>query len=142
MNFRMKGSQLSQIHHDQKGVALVEELVTVAIIGLGVVILVAMITTGVLGVRLIDDKVSAETLARSQLEIIKDASYRADPITNPYPVVAAVPGYSVTVSIDYWHAGNANFQSTLRNDGLQRITVTITSGGATLLQIAEYKVDR
>ena len=128
--------------HDQKGVALVEELVTVAIIGLGIVILVAMITTGVLGARQIDDKVSAQALARSQLELIKDAAYQADPISSPYPAVAALPGYAVTLDIDYWHAGNANFQSSLRNDGLQRITVTVTSGGATLVQLAEYKVDR
>lgn len=133
---------LQHFLRDQRGVALVEELVTIAIIGLGVVILVAMITTGVLGVRQIDDKVTAEILARSQLEIIKDAAYQADPISSPYPAVAAVSGYSVALNIDYWHAGNTNFQSSLRNDGLQRITVTVSSGGSTLVQVAEYKVDR
>jgi len=133
---------IRQIVHDQNGVALVEELVSVAIIGLGIVILIAMITTGVLGARQVDDKVSAEVLARSQLELVKDAAYQADPSSSPYPAVAAVPGYSVTLNIDYWHAGNANFQSGLRNDGLQRITVTVSSGGTQLVQLAEYKVDR
>jgi len=133
---------LRQIVHDQNGVALVEELVSVAIIGLGIVILIAMITTGVLGARQVDDKVSAEVLARSQLELVKDAAYQADPSSSPYPAVAAVPGYTVTLNIDYWHAGNANFQSGLRNDGLQRITVTVSSGGTQLVQLAEYKVDR
>lgn len=133
---------LDRILRDQKGVALVEELVTIAIIGIGVVILVAMITTGVLGARQIDDKVSAEVLARSQLELIKDAAYQADPISSPYPAVAALPGYAVTLDIDYWHAGNANFQSGLRNDGLQRITVSVSSGGSTLFQLSDYKVDR
>ena len=133
---------IRQIVHDQNGVALVEELVSVAIIGLGIVILIAMITTGVLGARQVDDKVSAEVLARSQLELVKDAAYQADPSSSPYPAVAAVPGYSVTLNIDYWHAGNANFQSGLRNDGLQRITVTVSSGGTQLVQLADYKVDR
>jgi len=133
---------IRQIVHDQNGVALVEELVSVAIIGLGIVILIAMITTGVLGARQVDDKVSAEVLARSQLELVKDAAYQADPSSSPYPAVAAVPGYTVTLNIDYWHAGNANFQSGLRNDGLQRITVTVSSGGTQLVQLAEYKVDR
>jgi hypothetical protein len=142
MNPGKERFNLRQIHRGQKGAALVEELVTVAIIGLGIVILVAMITTGVLGVRQIDDKVTAETLARSQLEIIKDAAYQGNPISSPYPAVSAIPGYSVALNIDYWHAGNANFQSSLRNDGLQRITVTVTSGGSTLVQVAEYKVDR
>lgn len=133
---------LPQFHHDEKGAALVEELVTVAIIGLGIVILVAMVTTGVLGVRQVDDKVTAESLARSQMELIKDAAYQADPISSPYPAVAAVAGYSVALNIEYWHAGNGNFQSSLRNDGLQKITVTISSSGSTLVQAAEYKVDR
>jgi len=56
--------------NDEGGTTLVEELVTVAIIGIGIVVLVAMITTGVIGVRQVDDKVLAESLARSQLEII------------------------------------------------------------------------
>jgi len=121
---------------------LVEELVTVAIIAFGLVILVAMITTGVVGVRQVDDKVVAETLARSQLELIKDASYEPDPGSSPYPAVAGVPGYAVAVDIDYWNASSNTFSSTLRNDGLQRITVTVTSGGDTLAQIAAFKVDR
>ncbi len=131
-----------RFHNDQSGTTLVEELVTVAIIGMGIVILVAMVTTGVLGVRQVDDQVTAESLARSQLELIKDASYQADPGASPYPSVSGVAGYSVAVGIEFWHAGNGNFQSAQRNDGLQRITVTVTSGGSTLVQTAEYKVDR
>lgn len=131
-----------RFHKDQSGTTLVEELVTIAIIGMGIVVLVAMVTTGVLGVRQVDDQVTADNLARSQLELIKDASYQADPTSSPYPSVSAVSGYSVSVGIEYWHAGNASFQSSLRNDGLQRITVTVTSGGSTLAQTAEYKVDR
>lgn len=142
MNSGKKKLNLPQILLDDKGVALVEELVTVAIIGLGIVILVAMVTTGVLGVRQVDDKVTAESMARSQMELIKDAVYQADPITSPYPSVAGVAGYTVALNIEYWHAGNGNFQSSLRNDGLQKITVTISSSGSTLLQAAEYKVDR
>ena len=49
----------------EKGATIVEELVTVAIIALGIVILVAMITTGVIGVRMVDDRVVAEALARA-----------------------------------------------------------------------------
>ncbi|HDD62647.1 MAG TPA: hypothetical protein ENF22_09000 [Chloroflexi bacterium] len=142
MIFGKRKLTLPHFHQDEKGSALVEELVTVAIIGLGIVILVAMVTTGVLGVRQVDDKVTAESLARSQLELIKDAAYQADPITSPYPAVAGVAGYSVALNIEYWHAGNSNFQSSLRNDGLQKITVTISTSGSTLVQAAEYKVDR
>ena len=127
---------------DEQGATLVEELVTVAIIGMGIVILVAMITTGAIGVRQVDDKVVAESLTRSQLELIKDAAYEADPVTNPYPGVAPIPNYIVAIGIEYWNASSSTFVPVLRNDGLQRITVTVTSGGTTLVQTAEYKVDR
>ncbi len=126
----------------ERGVTLVEELVTVAIIAMGIVILVVMITTGVIGVRQIDDKVRAETLARSQLELIKDAPYHPDPISSPYPAVSAMPGYTVSLVIEYWNAATSSFSSTLRNDGLQRITVIVQSGGNTPVQTAAFKVDR
>ena len=128
--------------NDEEGTTLVEELVTVAIIGIGIVILVAMITTGVVGVRQVDDRVLAESLARSQLEIIKDAAYQADPVSVPYPAVAPIPNYSVAVGIEYWNATTSTFVSAVRNDGLQKITVTVSSAGTPLVQTAEYKVDR
>ena len=131
-----------RILNDEEGTTLVEELVTVAIIGIGIVILVAMITTGVVGVRQVDDRVLAESLARSQLEIIKDAAYQADPVSVPYPAVAPIPNYSVTVGIEYWNAATSTFVSAVRNDGLQKITVTVSSAGTPLVQTAEYKVDR
>ncbi len=136
------GKKASEFFFSEKGATLVEELVTVAIIAIGIVILVAMITTGVIGVRQVDDLVVAETLARSQLELVKDASYEADPGTTPYPAVPGVPGYSVIVAIEYWNATTSSFSTSLRNDGLQRVMVTVSSGADTLAQTAAFKVDR
>jgi len=128
--------------NDEGGTTLVEELVTVAIVGIGIVVLVAMITTGVIGVRQVDDKVLAESLARSQLEIIKDSAYQADPVSVPYPAVAPLPNYSVAVGIEYWNASSGTFDSSVWDDGLQKITVTVSSAGTPLVQTADYKVDR
>ncbi|MCK5794154.1 MAG: hypothetical protein KAH12_05585, partial [Anaerolineales bacterium] len=75
MKYSSTDHLLQKIIRNEKGATLVEELMTVAIISFGIVILVAMITTGVIGVRQVDDKVLAESLARSQLEMIKDAAY-------------------------------------------------------------------
>lgn len=135
-------SKGSRFLNDEAGTTLVEELVTVAIIGIGIVVLVAMITTGVIGVRQVDNKVLAESLARSQLEIIKDSAYQADPVSVPYPAVAPIPNYSVAIGIEYWNASSSTFVSALRNDGLQKITVTVSSSGTPLVQTADYKVDR
>jgi hypothetical protein len=134
--------KIHTLFSEARGATLVEELVTVAVIGLGIVILVAIVTTGAIGVRQIDDRVKAETLARSQLELIKDADYEPDPTISPYPAVSPLPNYQVTVQIQYWNATTETFSPTVRNDGLQRVTVFVTSEGEDLVQIAEYKVDR
>ncbi len=134
--------KLNRFFSGESGQTLVEELVTVAVIGLGLSILVAMIATGAVGVRVVDDKVKAETLARSQLELINAAPYQGDPVSNPYPNPAPVPGYSTSVSIRYWNASSSSFTSTLRNDGLQEVTVTVSESGNPILILTGYKNDR
>ena len=142
MNIPRKLEKLQVQLHNEKGATLVEELVTIAIIGMGIVILVVMITTGTLGVRRIDDDVRAQSLARSQIELIKDAPYEVDPTTSPYPSVVGISGYSVSLDFEYWNASTGSFQSGWRNDGLQKITVTVSSGATQLAQVSEFKVDR
>lgn len=105
-----------------------EELVAVAVIGLGLVILISMITTGVIGVRQVNNLVIAETLARSQSELIKNAPYQTDPTA--YPTVNSHPDFSVTT------------QAGILDTGLQQIDVSVSSGGKTLVEISSYKVDR
>jgi Flp pilus assembly pilin Flp len=142
MKYSSTDQLLQKIARNEKGATLVEELMTVAIISFGIVILVAMITTGVIGVRTVDDKVLAESLARSQLEMIKDAAYEAYPGTSPYPSVTTISGYIVSVSIEYWNAGSGSFTPTQWNDGLQKITVTVSTGGIDIVQTAAFKMNR
>jgi len=142
MNIPRKLEKLQIQLQNEKGATLVEELVTIAIIGMGIVILVVMITTGTLGVRRVDDDVRAQSLARSQIELIKDAPYEADPTTSPYPSVVGISGYTVSLDFEYWNASTGSFQSSWRNDGLQKITVTVSSGATQLAQVSEFKVDR
>ena len=142
MNIPRKLEKLQIQLQNEKGATLVEELVTIAIIGMGIVILVVMITTGTLGVRRVDDDVRAQSLARSQIELIKDAPYETDPTTSPYPSVVGISGYTVSLDFEYWNASTGSFQSSWRNDGLQKITVTVSSGATQLAQVSEFKVDR
>jgi type II secretory pathway pseudopilin PulG len=142
MNRPKKLGKLFSILGSESGATLVEELVSIAIIGIGIVILVAMITTGTLGVSKIDDLVRAQSLARSQLELIKDAPYETDPPSFPYPSVVGIPGYSVVVGIEYWNASTSSFQTDWRDDGMQKLTITVSSGATQLSQVSEFKVDR
>jgi Flp pilus assembly pilin Flp len=142
MKYSSTDHLLQKIARNEKGATLVEELMTVAIISFGIVILVAMITTGVIGVRTVDDKVLAESLARSQLEMIKDAAYEVNPGTSPYPSVTTISGYIVSVSIEYWNAGSGSFIPTQWDDGLQKFTVTVSTGGINIVKTAAFKVNR
>jgi Flp pilus assembly pilin Flp len=142
MKYSSTDHLLQKIARNEKGATLVEELMTVAIISFGIVILVAMITTGVIGVRTVDDKVLAESLARSQLEMIKDAAYEVNPGTSPYPSVTTISGYIVSVSIEYWNAGSGSFIPTQWDDGLQKFTVTVSTGGINIVKTATFKVNR
>ena len=89
-----------------------------------------------------NDRVTAENLGRSQLELIKDAAYSPDPTVGPYPTVSPVTGYTVTAGIEYWIAPSGPFTTTVRNDGLQKLSVSVAGSQATLLQLEGYKLDR
>lgn len=126
----------------EDGFTLVEELVTIVIVGFGITLFLAMITTGTLGVSSVDRTVAGDNLARAQLELIKDAAYSADPTAVPYPSLPPDPNYTVSVAVEYWIAPNGPFTTTLRNDGMQKITVTVNDGPDQIISLEEFKVNR
>lgn len=126
----------------EAGFSLVEELVTVAVVALLLVIIIGAISTGSVGVGTANERVTAENVARSQLELIKDAAYSPDPTVVPYPTGSPVQGYTVDVGIEYWIAPSGPFTTTVRDDGLQKVTVSVSGSEGTLLQLEDYKVDR
>lgn len=135
-------SAMGKVQDGQEGFSLPEELVSLGILAFALGIILATMYTGTLGVKANQDRVSASALARSQLELVMDAAYRADPTAVPYPTVSPQTGYSVATQIEYWTAPSGPFTSTVRNDGLQRITVTVSGAGGDVMQIESYKVNR
>ncbi len=127
---------------DEAGFSLVEELVTVAVIGLALVLLVGMLTTGAIGVTTAGSEVQAETLATSQLELVKNAPFSPDPTAVPYPSLSPPPRFGIGLDVSYWDSASGTFISTVQNEGLQKITVTITHDGDTVLMMEDYKVER
>jgi type II secretory pathway pseudopilin PulG len=128
--------------HSEAGFSLVEELVAVGIVVVGVALVLSAVSTASFGVRETDEHVFAENLARSQVERVQDAPYSANPTSVPYPTVSPPAGYAVSLSVEYWTAPNGPFTTTVRNDGLQQITVTVTHAGQYVLSLAHYKVNR
>lgn len=127
---------------DQAGLSLAEELVALGLIAAGIIFLLYTISTGALGVRIFRDHVSAEGLARTQLEMIKEDPFRADPTAVPYSSVSPSPPYSITVEVEYWVAPSGPWTSTVTADGMQRVTVTVFRDAEQVLSLQELKVDR
>jgi type II secretory pathway pseudopilin PulG len=116
----------------EEGVGLVETLIAVGIVGLTLTVLVAAISTGSLAVSKTDERVAAENIARSQLEYTKSRTYLTPPAS--YPTITPSPGgYSVTVDA-------VAIPDT--DSGIEKITVTVSRDGKTLLTVEDYKVDR
>lgn len=110
---------------DENGSSLVESLVAVAIIGIVIVGLIGALSVGSLAVRAASQTATAENLARSQLEQIKAASY-----ASTYPAIIET-GYNVSVAVN-----------PVSDNYSQRITVTVSQGGNTLLVVEDLKVYR
>lgn len=129
---------------DERGVGLVEVLVSVAIIAIVFTIFLSALATGGLGVSVVHERVTAENLARSQLECIKDHPYITGAIPISYTTVCTVTepsSYPIDVSLSYWDS--SNFTSNPSDDsGMQWITVTVFYDGEPTFTMEEYKVDR
>lgn len=133
---------IRSLHKDQAGFSLAEELVSLGILAISVGLVITGIFTATQGTKIKQGSVGGQTLSRSQMELILDGSYVADPTAVPYPTVEPVAGYTVDVQVEYWTAPSGPFTSTVRNDGLQRVTVSVSDSGGPLQQLQAYVVDR
>jgi type II secretory pathway pseudopilin PulG len=129
--FWMICRKLRNWHRDEPGMALVESLIAVAILGTTVVTFVTSLATGSLAIRETGQEVVAQSLARSQLEYIKDLAYDAE--ATSYPAVAAPPGYAISVNVTSIPGTNAN---------IQKVTASISHDGELITTIEDYKVNR
>ncbi len=127
----LKAKLRAAMTRGQEGVGLVETLVAVAILGATLVVLLTAISTGVIGVATTEERVTAENLARSQLEYTKSQTYVAAPAS--YATVTPPAGYTVSAEASSIPGGDSS---------IQQITVTVTRDGETLLTVQDYKVDR
>jgi len=125
----------------ERGVSLVEVLVAVAIVAIVVSAFLAALSTGTLSVGVVRERVTAENLARSQLEYTKNYTYTYG--ATSYPTIAPSTGCSITIGVSYWFSSTQTFTSNPDDDsGIQWITVTISHKGEPVFAIENYKVDR
>jgi len=131
----------------QRGFLLIDVLVGLAIVGLITVAFLSGLTTALKAVSLSQERVSVESLVKSQIEYIKTQAYVAvddyspDDPDNRYEVIVipdlAAAGYSVEL-IDM------NPPPTILSEAggyeLQKITVAVKRDGQAKLVVSIYRV--
>jgi hypothetical protein len=116
----------------QRGIGLVETLMAVAILGTAVVTFVAGLATGAVSVRLNDQDATAQRLAQSEMEYIKNSAFSA---AGSYGLITVPANYTVQVTA----AAAAGTDSGLN---IQKITINVLAGGSSIYTLTGYKTNR
>ena len=120
----------------ERGTTLIETVVALAVLGAIAVTFLSGLATTTKAVGLTDEQTTAESLAQSQMEWVKNASYSYN-ATGYSP--ASIPGgkdyinYSAIIAAESLHDPD---------DGIQKITVTVKRSDKEVIKLEGYKVDR
>ena len=122
--------------HHESGMTFLETVVALAILGVIAVTFLNGLTTASKSTFIADEQTTAESLARSQMEWVKNADYLHDATT--YPPAALPAGkdyvnYSVMITASPLHDPD---------DGIQKITVIVRHSNEGVIKLEGYKVDR
>ena len=121
---------------NESGVTLIETMIALALLALIAAALLGGLATAAQATFLADERATAESLARSQMEYVKTLNYEYGTTQySPAPIPSGkdYSGYSVTIAAEPLHDSD---------DGIQKITVTVSHTDKLVLTVEDYKVDR
>lgn len=123
---------------------MVETLVGMALLGSVAVAALSGVATASKATYVSDKRATAEALARSQMEYVKSQSYEdlSTPGSHEYRLVSVPATFTLQVQ---WTAIDPSTGQALpsgQDNGLQRITATVTRDGRTVISLEDYKVNR
>ena len=120
---RYRGSGLGV----SRGMTLIEALLALGILAIVAVVFLSAIFTAYKGTSLAQERTTAESLARTQLEVIKNAPYDAA----AYSPMPGIPvNYDIAIAV------------TPLVGGLQKVKVAVSHWGKGVFAVEGYKVDR
>jgi len=114
---------------NETGVTLIEALVALAILGLIAVAFLSGLTTAAQATFIADQRATAESLARSQMEYVKNLDY----VDAPWLYEAEDNGYIVNVAAKLLDGHDPD-------DGIQKITVTVEHHDKPVFTLEGYKI--
>jgi prepilin-type N-terminal cleavage/methylation domain-containing protein len=121
---------LTRLKRNEKGFTLIEVLVALAITSVVVVAFLMALNTASKAHFLANVRTTAESLARTQIEDIKNQPYD---VTGAYAIIGPFPA---NYAIDLIPS------PVVLEAGLQKITVVVTHQGSEIITLEGYKVNR
>ncbi len=125
----------------EKGFSLMEVVIALALLGIVAVAFLGGLSTASRAIFTADERATAESLARSQIEDVKIQPY--DGTNNPpgYAPLLDIPeGYEIYVTAERL---DPKGDGTGNDDGIQKITVTVKHHDKPeVIKLVDYKVDR
>jgi len=146
------GSQVRRAFRgSSRGFSLIEVVIAIALIGIIAVAIMGSLSYASTVLIITDRQATAESLARSQLEFVKNQYYidYSDPDRDPadYAVIPEYPeGYTIEIVAEpidpdtyepypYIEEDGAFY----KDDGIQKITVTVSHDGKAIITLEGYK---
>ncbi|MBI2858170.1 MAG: hypothetical protein HYX90_03735 [Chloroflexi bacterium] len=129
---------------NRAGMALIETLLAIAILGVTSVAFLGAVGTAEKAAQTSDEHVAAESLARQQLEYLKDSSYiNYSVFGHPTYSAIAMPGsYAMSVTAVPINPSTLLALPEGQDQGLQDLVVAVARNGRTVFTLHTYKVAR
>ena len=141
---------MKNIVKNQKGIAFIETLIALVLLGIIGTAFMMALSVSSKAIILSDELTTSESLARSQMEFIKNQDYIDYDIESHifYEEISTPTGYSISFTVvpfdpatgtPYVDLGGGIFDE---DDGIQKITVTVAHHGNDIITLEGYKVKR
>ena len=134
-----------------RGQLLIEMLIGLAILGLIAVSFLGAVYTNRQAARILDERATAQALAQTQMEYLRSLDYddtNVPPVYDLAPALSSLPtqygiyGYDESFPALFAERLDPEGDGSGDDDGLQKLTVTITHGDGVVLTLEGYKVKR
>lgn len=137
---RAVAGQLLRWYRDERGVGLVEGLVSSALLGIALIGLMGSLSTFAIASRQAEDRAIGQAFIRAQAARIDAAPYRTDGDYSAY--YETVPsGFGRTVAVSWWD-GTSGWSGSQNGNGLERIVLSVTRDGSTISTLEFAKAQR